>query len=75
MKSVVRGIGWLLFIVGLLIRLNGGPEWVLAIGILILLICLIAFVNGVWKMSAKAWWNSRRWWAYGERPDWTKRGK
>lgn len=73
MKSILKGFGWLLFVVGLLIRVNGGPEWVLAIGILILLICLIAFVNGVWKMSARAWLNNRRWLAYGERPDWIKR--
>ena len=72
-RSVVPGFGLLLFVVGLLIRVNGGPEWVLAIGILILLICLIAFVNGVWKMSAKAWWNSRRWMAYGEEPDWARK--
>lgn len=73
MKSILKGFGWLIFFVGLIIRLNGGPEWVLAIGILILLICLIAFANGVWRMSAKAWWNSRRWMAYGEKPDWLKR--
>ena len=73
MKPILKGLGWLIFFVGLIIRLNGGPEWVLAIGILILLICLIVFANGVWKMSAKAWWNSRRWWAYGEEPTWTKR--
>ena len=75
MKPILKGLGWLIFFVGLIIRLNGGPEWVLAIGILILLICLIGTAREVCDMTSKAWLNSRRWMAYGEKPDWARKKK
>ena len=67
LRQILPGFGVLLFVVGLLIAVNGGGYTVGAIGVGVLAMAFLMNLFHMWDMISRAEWNWIKHWANRER--------
>lgn len=69
------GIALILLIGAPVVIAATGDGEIGAAGVVVVVVLLLLFMGSVERREAKAWNNRQNYWAYGEEPDWKRKGR